>query len=113
MGKNVVMDEGFARVARGVTRGRQFEIEVDGEPVVAFEGETVASAILASGRSTLRVTNRRGEPRGIFCGMAVWFDCVMTIDGVPNVRTCVTPAEPGMKVRTQRGLPEVPNRASD
>jgi len=108
-----VMDEGFGRVPRGVTRGRQFEIEVDGEPVVAFEGETVASALLASGRSTFRFTNRRGEPRGIFCGMGLCFDCVMTIDGIPNVRTCVTPAEPGMKVQTQRGLPEVINRAAD
>ena len=36
------MDEGVERIARGVTRGRQFEIEVDGKPVVAFEGETVA-----------------------------------------------------------------------
>lgn len=109
----MVMDEGAERIARGVIRGRRFEIEVDGEPVAAFEGETVASAILASGRPILRFTNRRGEPRGIFCGMGVCFDCVMTVDGIPNVRTCVTPAEPGMKVQTQRGLPEVVNRASD
>ena len=109
----MLMDEGAERIARGVTRGRQFEIEVDDKPVVAFEGESVVSAILASGRSTLRFTNRRGEPRGIFCGMGVCFDCVMTIDGVPNVRTCVTPAEPGMKVQTQRGLPEVAKRAPD
>ncbi len=111
--KNVVTDGGAGRVASGVTRGRQFKIEVDGEPVAAFEGETVASALLASGRSTLRLTNRRGEPRGIFCGMGVCFDCVMTIDGIPNVRTCVTQAEPGMKVQTQRGLPEVANLAAD
>ncbi len=107
------MDEGAERIARGVTRGRQFEIEVDGGPVVAFEGETVASAILASGRPILRFTSRRGEPRGIFCGMGVCFDCAMTIDGIPNVRSCVTPAEAGMKVQTQRGLPEVGNSARD
>lgn len=102
-----------ARVSAGIRRGKQFEIEVDGEPVVAFEGETVATVLLAAGKRTLRWTRKREEPRGIFCGIGVCFDCVMTVNGVPNVRTCVTPAEPGMKVSTQRGLPEGIGHASD
>lgn len=96
------------RIPRGVTRGQQFSFEVDGEPVLAYEGETVATAILASGKRTLRWTQNRHEPRGIFCGMGICFDCTMTVNGVPNVRTCVTPAEPGMIVSTQHGLPEAP-----
>ena len=32
----------------------------------------------------------------------------MTVDGVPNVRTCVTPLEAGMKVETQKGKGLVP-----
>jgi predicted molibdopterin-dependent oxidoreductase YjgC len=90
------------RIPRGVERGAQFEIEVDGRPVVAFEGETIAAALIASGVRIFRHTNVQGAPRGIFCGMGVCFDCVMTVNGVPNVRTCVTPAEPGMRVETQR-----------
>ena len=107
------MGNGARRVDSGIRRGQQLEIEVDGEPVVAFEGETVAAALLASGRQTLRWTHRREEPRGIFCGMGVCFDCVMTINDVPNVRSCITPVEPGMKVSTQRGVPEVALNAAD
>ena len=46
----------------------------------------------------------RGYPRGIFCGIGRCTDCVMTVDGQPNVRTCVTPVRAGMKVETQQGL---------
>jgi predicted molibdopterin-dependent oxidoreductase YjgC len=90
------------RISTGIERGPQFDIEVDGRPVVAHEGETIAAALLASGIRTFRHTYKHDAPRGIFCGMGICFDCTMTVDGVPNVRTCVTPATPGMKVQTQR-----------
>ena len=101
-------DTGFSRIVSGIQRGAEFNFMVDGAPVVAFPGETVASALLASGRRSFRHTQKHNEPRGIFCGMGICFDCLMTVNGVPNVRTCVTPAEPGMIVITQHGLPEVP-----
>lgn len=107
------MGNGARRYTSGIIRGQQFEIEVDGRPVEAFEGETVAAALTAAGVQTLRWTHKHQEPRGLFCGMGICFDCVMTIDGVPNVRSCVTPAQPGMRVSTQRGLPEVALDADD
>jgi predicted molibdopterin-dependent oxidoreductase YjgC len=82
----------------GVRRGPVFEILVDGAPVVAYEGETIATALLGSGQIAFRRTAKRGAPRGLFCGMGVCFDCLVTVDGVPNVRSCVTPARPGMRV---------------
>ncbi len=92
------------RVAPGaVTRGSEIEIIVDGHPVRAYEGETVAAALLAAGRRALRTTPRRGEARGLYCGLGVCFDCVMTIDGQPGVRTCQTPVRAGMRVDTQLG----------
>ncbi len=90
------------RITTGVERGPQLQIEVDGEPVTAYEGETIAAALAASGRRALRHTARNDAPRGIFCGMGVCFDCMMVVNGVPNVRTCVTRVEAGMKVETQR-----------
>ncbi len=90
------------RIAAGVERGPQIEIEVDGEQVAAYQGETIAAALIASGRQVFRRTARHDSPRGIFCGMGICFDCLMTVNGVRNVRTCVTPVEPGMKVETQR-----------
>ena len=76
---------------------------VDGQPLEAFEGEMIASCLLASGRRFMRLTERTGEPRGVFCGIGRCTDCVMIVDGVPNVRTCVTPVRDGMRVETQRG----------
>lgn len=92
-----------ARSADGVTRGPQIEIVVDGQPMQAFEGESVAAALLANGDRTLRMTARLHEPRGMYCGIGVCFDCVMTVDGRPNVRTCQTQVRAGMRVETQRG----------
>ncbi len=84
--------------------GREITIEVDGQPIPAFEGEPIAAALLAAGYQVFRYTVKNKEPRGIFCAIGRCTDCVMTVDGRPNVRTCVTPAVDGMKVQTQAGL---------
>jgi hypothetical protein len=84
-------------------RGRSVTILLDGEPVEAFEGETVAAVMLARGRLETRTTVG-GEPRGIFCGMGVCFDCLMVIDGVPNTRACMTWVRDGLDARRQDGL---------
>ena len=81
-------------------------LELDGKKIEAFEGESIASALLAIGVRVFRYTKNRSEPRGIFCAIGRCTDCVMTVDGVPNVRTCVTPVKDGMKIQTQRGLGE-------
>lgn len=91
------------RADGAVRRGPEIEIVVDGLPVRAFEGESVAATLVASGRRALRTTARLGEPRGMYCGIGVCFDCVMTIDGRPNVRACQTPVRAGMRVESQRG----------
>lgn len=90
------------RVDGAIARGRPVQIVVDGRPVRAFEGESVAAALLAEGQRSLRKTARLGKPRGLYCGMGICFDCVMTIDGRPGVRTCQTPVRDGMRIHTQR-----------
>jgi predicted molibdopterin-dependent oxidoreductase YjgC len=79
-------------------------ITVDGKRVAAVAGEPIAAALLAAGIRKFRVTQRFGGPRGLFCGIGRCTDCVMTVDGRPNVRTCVTPVRNGMVVTTQTGL---------
>ena len=88
----------------GVERGREIRLLLDGDPLVAFEGETVAAAMFAAGRRATRRTARLGEPRGPYCGMGTCFECVLNIDGRPNVRSCRTPVREGLDVRTQDGL---------
>jgi hypothetical protein len=86
----------------GMEHGAPVRIVVDGVPQDAFEGESVAAAIMACGENELR-EQASGDPRGYFCGMGICFDCVMTVDGVPNTRTCVTWVREGLTVERQRG----------
>ena len=82
--------------------GRLVTVSVDGLDIAAVEGEPIAAALLAQGIRVMRKTPRFGEPRGIFCGIGRCTDCIMTVDGVPNVRTCVTPIRAGMVITSNR-----------
>ncbi len=79
----------------------QVTIYFEERAIQARAGEPVAVALLAAGVKSLRLTRRRHEPRGIFCALGRCTDCVMVVDDVPNVRTCVTPVREGMRVRRQ------------
>jgi hypothetical protein len=80
-----------------------FSIRVDGEPVDVVPGQTIAAALVAAGHLTWRVTRGAGEGRGLFCGIGVCFDCLVTVNGVPSVRACLAAAAPGDVVSTERG----------
>ena len=86
----------------GVVRGAPVTIEIEGCKVVAFEGETVLAALWANGDHSLHTTARTRQPRGFFCGMGVCFDCLVTIDGLANVRACLEPVRAGMRIALQR-----------
>ena len=70
----------------------------------ALEGEPIAAALINAGITAFRTTQKRHEPRGIFCAIGRCTDCMMVVDGQPNTRTCVTPVRDGMRVETQHGL---------
>lgn len=91
-------NEGCKRLEHDVGRGKPVTITVDGAPVGAYEGESIATALLASGRRTFRQTRRTGAPRGLFCGMGVCYDCTVHVAGTGEVRSCVTPVEAGMRI---------------
>jgi len=75
----------------------------DGRAVPFAEGQTVGAALWASGVRSLRTTRVEGRPRGMFCGIGICFDCLVVVDGRPDERACVTPARPGLDVRSQEG----------
>ena len=81
-------------------KGERVTILVDGKRIEAFVGESVAAALLAGGIRIFRRTGRFNAPRSIFCGIGRCTDCAMTVDGVPNVRTCITPVTDGMIIET-------------
>jgi aerobic-type carbon monoxide dehydrogenase small subunit (CoxS/CutS family) len=78
----------------------KFEIEVDGKTILACSGQTIAEALLANGVRMLRTTQKQA-PRGVYCGMGICHECRMIVNGIPNVRTCMTLVTPACKIATQ------------
>lgn len=85
-------------------KGREVEFTFDGKSMTGYEGEPIATALRAAGVMVHRHTKKHNEPRGVFCAIGRCTDCVMVVDGIPNVRTCVTPLVANMDVKTQYGV---------
>ena len=89
-------------------KGRPVTITFDGKELQGFEGEPIAAALKANGVMVHRYTKKQHKPRGIFCAIGRCTDCVMVVDNVPNVRTCITPLKEGMDIKTQYGVSAKP-----
>jgi len=87
-----------------LNRDRGFEFRFEGKPVEAFEGDTIASALFASGRRVFSRSFKYHRPRGLLCCTGQCPNCLMQVDGVPSVRVCTEAAREGMKVRSQNVL---------
>lgn len=75
--------------------------EFNGTSFPAIEGDSVASALLASNVRTLRYSHQGKEPRGIYCGIGHCYECRVTVDGAASVRACITPVVDGMIVESR------------
>ena len=75
-------------------------VELDGTPIVATAGQSVGAALTDAGVRSWRSTRHHGRPRGLFCGIGICFDCLITVDGVPNQRACLVPVRPGMRLES-------------
>ncbi|MEZ5925285.1 MAG: (2Fe-2S)-binding protein [Hyphomicrobiaceae bacterium] len=76
-------------------------IMVNGTRLRCAATTTVAAALLANGHGPgLRKTEKLETPRGLFCGMGLCYDCLVTIDGRPGQRACMTPVSDGMRIET-------------
>ena len=91
-------------ILKSFEKGKTVSFEYDGKVLEGYEGEPVAIALKSNGVMIHRYTSRFHKPRGVFCAIGRCTDCVMVIDGKPNVRTCITPLKEGMKVQTQYGV---------
>lgn len=69
-------------------------------------GQSVGAALTACGIRSWRTTRGTGRPRGLFCGIGVCFDCLVTVDGRPNQRACLFTATEDLDVTTQEGVGE-------
>lgn len=88
-------------------RGRKVTFAFEGKRLEAFEGETIAAALVASGVKVLGWSQKLHRPRGFFCAIGKCSSCLMRVDGVPNVRACTTPVKDGLGVERQEGKPKI------
>lgn len=86
-----------------IIRGASFEIDVDGQKVLAYEGESLATVLMAAGVRDFALHEEPHAPSRLFCGMGTCHQCLVTIDGLPNCQACRTITRPGMKVETGHG----------
>ena len=75
------------------------------KPISGRTGDTIASALYASGTRIFSRSFKYHRPRGLMCMAGDCPNCLMNVDGVPNVRTCTTPLQSGMKVNAQNAWP--------
>jgi len=79
--------------------GEPVSLVVDGERVEACRGENLHAALLAAGKRNLR-NSATGQQRGVFCGMGICYECLVTVNGRPNQRACMTPVSEGLEIVT-------------
>lgn len=91
---------------------KEANFSYNGKKMVGILGEPIMVSLQASGVRVHRYTKKDHTPRGVFCAIGRCTDCVMIVNGKPNIRTCVTPLEEGMVVKTQFGVSEKDNRVS-
>ncbi|MBN2260410.1 MAG: (2Fe-2S)-binding protein [Clostridiales bacterium] len=88
-------------------RGNEIKFYFDGEEIIGYEGDTVASALHAAGVRVLGESVFKHRPRGFYCAIGNCSSCLMTVNGESNVRTCITPLKEKMTVEIQKGKGEI------
>jgi predicted molibdopterin-dependent oxidoreductase YjgC len=84
-------------------KGKKIKFYFEGQPIEGFDGEPIAAALHAAGIKVLRHSVKLDRPRGFFCAVGKCSSCLMEVDGVPNVFSCITPIKDGMQVKRQKG----------
>ena len=78
-------------------------VYIDGEPVMAELGESVAAVLLRQQTPASRTTPVHESPRAPFCMMGVCFDCLAIVDGAASTQSCLVTVQEGMRVERQFG----------
>ena len=83
------------------------DFRFNGKTIPIREGDTVASALYRAGQRIFTRSFKYHRPRGLLCCSGHCPNCLMNVDGIPNVRTCITPARRGMAVKHQNARPSL------
>lgn len=87
--------------------GHTFAFTFEGQRIVAAQGQSIGAALYASGQRIFSRSFKYHRPRGLFCVAGECPNCMMEVDGRPNIRTCIEPARPGQAVCHQNAWPSL------
>ncbi|WP_249976330.1 (2Fe-2S)-binding protein [Vreelandella olivaria] len=85
------------------TTGPMVTFHFDEQTLTARSGDTIAAALLTSGISICRSTPVSNAPRAPYCMMGVCFECLVEVDGNPNIQACQVEVRDGMRIHVQQG----------
>src|SRR5262245_64925210 len=90
-----------------IDRERTVNFTFDGKKFSGYAGDTIGSALQASGRQVLSRSFKYHRPRGLFCCAGQCPNCLVEVDGWPGVRACTEPVREGMKVKHMNASPSL------
>lgn len=90
-----------------INRNRRISFEFEGKAVQAYAGDTIGSALFASGVRIFSRSFKYHRPRGLLCVSGKCPNCLMNVNGVPNVRACSQPVCEGDRVKSQHCWPSL------
>ena len=93
--------------AEVINRTRSFTFTFNGAPRKAFEGDTIISALAASGDRVFSRSFKYHRPRGLLTASFHDPGCLLQVDDEPNVRAAHRKVTPGMTVTTQNAWPSL------
>ncbi|MEA2376659.1 MAG: sarcosine oxidase, subunit alpha [Thermoleophilaceae bacterium] len=90
-----------------IDRDSDVTFTFDGKQVSGLEGDTIGSALFASGQRTFSRSFKYHRPRGLMCCAGQCPNCMVAVDGAPGVRACTEPLREGMKVEHMNASPSL------
>jgi sarcosine oxidase, subunit alpha len=96
-----------SRPTEKILRSNKVAFTFDGRSIEAYDGDTLASALCADGVTMVTRSFKYHRPRGLLCLAGRCPNCLVNVDGEPNVRSCTTRAKQGMNVQHQNAWPSL------
>ncbi|MCG5213858.1 2Fe-2S iron-sulfur cluster-binding protein [Streptosporangium soli] len=107
----------MTRLATGgrIDRSAPLTFTFDGAPYTGYQGDTLASALLAAGVRTVATSIRYGRPRGIFAAGVEEPNALVEVDGEPMATATTVELRDGLTARslTGRGRLTAPDDQAD
>ena len=90
-----------------IDRRLDLRFQFDRKTFQAHPGDTIGSALAASDTDIFSRSFKYHRPRGLLCVSGKCPNCLMNVNGVPNVRVCAEPVRQGDRITSQHRWPSL------